>query len=239
MEYIRRAKKIIWAWFQKDKKVLAASLCGGLLFTFIFGGITATKTYSETIQQGIADSVVRFHVLANSDSKADQALKLKVRDAVLALMNGPLTEAENIEDTKKILLESKDKIKEEALRVIEDAGYDYDVNVILSRDLFPMKEYGDIAFPAGEYDALRIEIGAAEGRNWWCVMFPPLCFVDVSLDEVSPESKMQLKHVLSEEEYSIVTNAKAGDDIVPEVKFKVVEWWQEREASGRKFATRP
>lgn len=237
MGYLKRAGHFIRKWYHKDKKILSISICGGLLVTMI-AGVMATKTYSETIQSGIANSVIRFHVLANSDSEFDQNLKLKVRDAVLEKMSDSLSGTKSKEETKLLLEKAKSEIKNTALEVIKKEGFQYDVNVTLSNDLFPMKVYGDIAFPAGYYDALRIEIGNADGQNWWCVMFPPLCFVEGSYETVSDKSKKDLENILTEDEYEIVVTSKSKEAFVPEIKFKVVEWWQEREADESKYATK-
>lgn len=235
MEYLSLFKNTILEWFQRDKKLILFSVCGGLIIT-ISTGMFLTKAYSENIQKGIADSVVRFHVLANSDEAYDQELKLEVRDAVLLGMTDSLKQSNSIEQTKEILEKEKDEIRQIALNMVESKGYDYDVKVTLSRDLFPQKQYGDIVFPAGIYDAVRIEIGEAKGKNWWCVMFPPLCFVDVSYSEISEQGKEKLQNVLSEEEYDVVAS-QTKDSVVPEIKFKIVEWWQERQITKLQSAT--
>lgn len=213
-------------FIQKERKILITSLCGGLLIT-LFSGMFLTKSYSNAIQSGIADSVIRFHILANSDETYDQKLKLDVRDAVLAEMREPLKSSRSLEESKKILIENQEKMKNISLSVIHEMGYDYDVHVSLSKDLFPKKTYGDVVFPAGIYDAVRIEIGNAKGQNWWCVMFPPLCFVDISCEELSTDSKQNLKEVLTEEEYEVVVKSNTEESIAPKMKFLVVEWWQE------------
>lgn len=218
----------------KEKKALIISLCGGIIITcaaFIF----LSKDYSEKIQSGIADSVVRFHVIANSDNEEDQKLKIKVRDAVLNDMNKDLNNSINIEETVKMLEESKGRIKTVAENVVSAEGYNYSINVELSHELFPLKTYGDVVFPAGIYNALRIDIGKAEGKNWWCVMFPPLCFVDGSCNELTDENKNELKKILSDEEYAVVVSSKSENKIVPKLKFKIVEWWQEQDAKGKHY----
>ncbi|WP_304944090.1 stage II sporulation protein R, partial [Vallitalea guaymasensis] len=129
---------------------------------------------SAAVIEGISDSLIRFHVIANSDSEEDQKLKLKVRDEILDKMNGILEESENIEETRQLITDNRDEIKKIAERVIEENNYDYDINVKLKMEQFPLKTYGDIILPPGEYEALLVEIGEAKGKNWWCVMFPPL-----------------------------------------------------------------
>ena len=111
-----------------------------------------------------------------------------------------------------------------AKNVVEQNGYDYDVNVEIGNFSFPTKTYGDISFPAGFYDALKVEIGKAEGQNWWCVMFPPLCFVDVTSGVVPEESKENLQENLGDEEYDIISENK--DDGILSIKFKIIEFFE-------------
>lgn len=154
--------------------------------------------------QHLAQEVFRFHVLANSDIEEDQELKLKVRDAVLAYMKEELPKSESVEETKNWAKEHLPEIEEKAAEVIAKEGKSYPVHAEVTRCEFPDKTYGDITFPAGLYDALRIEIGKAKGHNWWCVLYPNLCFMD-SLHAVVPEEgKEELQEVLTDEEYEMV-----------------------------------
>lgn len=205
----------------ENLKVLAASLAVGVLVTLI-----CSYFYSENIQAGIADNVIRFHVLANSDSENDQQLKLSVRDAVLQEYSDALSNQPEIVSSREFLMESLPDIKALAESVVVENGYDYPITVSLGKSFFPTKTYGDIAFPAGEYEALKIEIGDADGKNWWCVMFPPLCFVDITQNKVSDEVKNNLQEVLTSDEYDIVVKSKAQEIMPIKIKFKVVELWQ-------------
>ena len=108
-------------------------------------------------------------------------------------------------------------------------GYDYKAVVSLEQTQFPVKTYGKLTFPAGMYDALRIEIGSGNGHNWWCVVYPSMCFVDAACGEVKPTSKVKLKKTLTKEEYEVVS-AKEQKKITPKMKLKVVELWQESKA---------
>lgn len=155
----------------------------------------------ETIQQGIAEEIIRFHVLANSDSEEDQKLKLKVKDAVLYKLQTELEGIKDIEETRNVIWNHMEEIKQTAEKVIQQEGYDYSVTVKLEPYDFPAKTYGDCTFPAGTYEALRICIGKAEGKNWWCVVFPNLCFTDTVHAVLPEEEKQELKNVLTEEEY--------------------------------------
>ena len=107
--------------------------------------------------------------------------------------------------------------------IIKENGYNYDVNIRIGNFEFPTKTYGDISFPAGNYDALRIEIGEAQGQNWWCVMFPPLCFVDVTSGVVPDESKEVIKDNLNEEEYNLISDNESSD---VKFKFSLIEFFK-------------
>ena len=180
---------------------------------------------SAAVIEGISDSLIRFHVIANSDSEEDQKLKLKVRDEILDKMNGILEESENIEETRQLITDNRDEIKRIAERVIEENNYDYDINVKLKMEQFPLKTYGDIILPPGEYEAFLVEIGEAKGKNWWCVMFPPLCFVDVTHGVVPEETKETLKRVLTDEEYDSIVMTEPEEDMPIKIRFKFLEWF--------------
>lgn len=191
-----------------------------LLFLYIF---VCAFSYVNAVSSDIANSVFRLHVIANSDEKEDQELKLKVRDNVLSYMNQICENVTTKEDAIVIANDHIDEFKEIALNTIHENGYDYLVNIRIGNFSFPTKTYGDISLPAGYYDALRIEIGEAKGQNWWCVMFPPLCFVDVSSGIVPDESKKTMKDNLSDEEFSLISD---NEDSNVKFKFKLIEWFQ-------------
>ena len=188
-----------------------------ILFTcFIFISI---HSYANTISNNLSNNFFRLHILANSNSEYDQNLKLKVRDNIIEYMNtltySGITKAEAIEITKNNL----DKFQNIAENTIKDAGYDYPVSVEIGNFYFPTKEYGNISLPAGNYDALRINIGSAEGQNWWCSLFPPLCFVDISSGIIDEEAESNLKENLSSEEFAIIT----GNSETVKFKLKIIE----------------
>ena len=172
----------------------------------------------------MSESVFRLHVLANSDAPDDQSLKYKVRDNVLSYMNNLCLNTTTKEEAINIARSHQDEFYKIAKQTIIDNGYDYEVNIKIGIFDFPTKQYGDISFPAGSYDALRIEIGEAKGQNWWCVMFPPLCFVDMTSGIVPEDSKKTLESSLSSEEEFILINDNKSDDI--QFKFKLVEFFQ-------------
>ncbi|OUP48638.1 stage II sporulation protein R [Lachnoclostridium sp. An181] len=159
----------------------------------------------DRLQSKLAGEVFRFHVLANSNEEKDQELKLKVRDEVIAYMKSEIPDSSSVKETKQWAREHLDKIEEISGKVIEREGFDYPVQAKVCWCDFPDKSYGDIVFPAGRYEALRIEIGAAKGHNWWCVLYPDLCFTSAVNAVVTDDGKEELKSVLDEEEYKMVT----------------------------------
>ena len=177
---------------------------GSLMCAALGCGILYTR--QARLQQAISDKVLRFHVLANSDSEADQNLKLAVRDAVGSFMQEKLTAVENLEECEMVVRQSLGEIEEAAAETIAENGYDYDVTAELEHTSFPVKNYGSYTFPAGDYEALRIVIGEGNGHNWWCVLYPPLCFVDAVYGVVPENSKEKLAGVLTDEEYKTVTD---------------------------------
>lgn len=191
-----------------------------LLFIFI---VVCANSYVSAVSSNISSSVFRLHVIANSDSSEDQNLKYIVRDRVLDYMNSLIdTNTSSKEETMKIVSENLENFKSIAQDTVYENGYDYKVNIEIGNFAFPTKTYGDIALPSGYYDALRISIGEAKGKNWWCVMFPPLCFVDVSSGVVPEDSKETLEESLSDEEYELIS----GSSTEYEVKFKFVEFFE-------------
>lgn len=174
------------------------------------------------MQEDIAGKVLRFHVLANSDSREDQALKLAVRDAVGAEMAEVLAGAGDRETCEKIINANLNRIKATAERVVEEWGLDYEVEAALEEVDFPVKTYGDYTFPAGKYEALRVVIGEGEGHNWWCVMYPNMCFSGSVYEVVDEEAEEKLREVLDEEEYETVLSS--GDY---EVRLKCLDFLRE------------
>lgn len=188
---------------------------------FLYTSVCAIS-YAQNVSSDIANSVFRLHVLANSDSQEDQDLKYKVRDNLLEYMNSICGNCKSKQEAIRLVEENKDSFKEIALHTIQEQGYSYSVNINIGNFEFPTKNYGDISLPAGYYDALRVEIGEAKGQNWWCVMFPPLCFVDISSGVVPDESKELMENNLSEEEFALVS--KEEDNEI-QFKFKLLEFF--------------
>lgn len=192
-----------------------------ILLFFVYTLFCAIN-YVDAVSSGISDSVFRLHVIANSDSIEDQNLKYVVRDSVLEYMNLICTNVSSKEEAMKIIGSHLDDFKSVANKTVRENGYDYDVSVEIGNFDFPTKVYGDISFPSGFYDALRIKIGSATGKNWWCVMFPPLCFVDVSSGIVPDASKNDMKDNMSTEEYGLISSENEELSF----KFKLVEFFQ-------------
>jgi stage II sporulation protein R len=140
-------------------------------------GVSATLA---TGPSSLADSLIRLHVIANSDTFEDQALKLKVRDAILARAAQILEGVTSKEEAERLIHEQLDQLSAVSAETVWAEGYDYEVSLSVGRFAFPDKVYGVLKVPAGEYDAVRVIIGAGRGSNWWCVIFPPLCFIDMS-----------------------------------------------------------
>lgn len=192
-----------------------------ILLLFLYTTINAIS-YVEAVSTDISDSVFRLHVIANSDSNEDQALKYKVRDNLLKYMNNICRNCASKQEAINLVTEHQEEFKQVALDTIKKEGYSYNVKINIGNFEFPTKQYGDISLPAGYYDALRVEIGEAKGRNWWCVMFPSLCFIDVSSGIVPEESKEELQNILSDEEYSIISD---NSDNGIKLKFKLIEFF--------------
>jgi len=209
----------------KGLRLVFKGIVALVMISLLITGI-AFASYSEDVNSGLSDNLLRLHVIANSDMPEDQQLKRDVRDVILAYMKEEFENFENIEDAKLQLSNNLDKIKALSEDEIKRQNKNYSVKVMLGNFPFPTKMYGDVTLPAGTYQALRVVIGEGEGQNWWCVMFPPLCFVDATHGTVPDSVKEDLKSVLSEEEYKIVVSTDEEDEIPIEIKFKVVEFFQ-------------
>jgi stage II sporulation protein R len=192
----------------------------------IFIATNTNTTNGKASQEDIAGKLIRFHVIANSDDKIDQGLKLKIRDSVLEYVSPKLKDCKNIEESRKIINNEDKIIKKISETIIKENGFKYSVTTALSQEYFPVKTYGNITLPQGKYEAYRIIIGTGTGQNWWCVMFPPLCFVDITKGNVSYEkTEKEMKSVLSRDEYKLVDNRVSNKKII--VKFKLAEIFSE------------
>ncbi len=192
-----------------------------LLVIALLGGLSLREVYKN--REAYGDKLIRFHVIANSDSPEDQSLKLQVRDKVIDSMNEKFKNSTSLQQSKEIILESLEEIESIAKAEARNNGSSYDINVDFGQHNFPTKSYGSFTLPAGEYEAVRIVIGEGKGENWWCVMFPPLCFIDMTNGLTDEKTKTQLANVLTEEEYNMITKAKDDSEVTLKLKFKIVE----------------
>ena len=177
--------------------------------------LVCTALWAEAAQGRLADQVIRLHVLANSDSQADQALKLHVRDRVLEETQRLLAPAQDAAEAADLLRANLDGLTQTAQAAVAAWGYGYPVSVRLEETWFPTRQYQGAALPAGDYLALRVLIGAAAGHNWWCVVFPSLCLPAVS-ETAQPAA------ALTQENYALLTEEGAGYTF----RFHPVEWWE-------------
>lgn len=185
--------------------------------------VTAVSYISWQVND-IEESVLRLHIVANSDSDEDQALKLIVRDEVVDRCGFLFENCASAEQSIKTAADNIGFIKYVAEQVITENGYNYDADCQVTQCVFPTKQYerpGDsvVSLPRGEYNALNIKIGDAQGKNWWCVMYPPLCFVD-GVASVPDETDELLKSQLTASEYELITESDRPDI---KIKFKIAE----------------
>lgn len=181
----------------QKQTILALSLCVAFLAAFL----TCIPSAKERkMQRQIADEILRFHVLANSDSPEDQKEKMRVRDAVIRELESALVSTESKEMTRERIKTEMKQIKKTAEEIVSPRT----VRVSLTSDYFPEKTYGDCTFPEGEYEALRIEIGEAAGHNWWCVLYPCLCFKEASKPVMTDDGEETLENLLDESAYDFI-----------------------------------
>ncbi len=170
--------------------------------------IRAAAMQDKAIQEGIAEEILRFHVIANSDSAEDQALKLLVKDRLVSYLAPMISDCTDLTEVREIAKAKLPELTALANTILLTKGYPYQATASLEDCYFPLKKYGSYTFPPGYYHALRVKLGNAEGRNWWCVMFPPLCFVDETYSIVDKKSGEKLSKLLTEEEYEALINKK-------------------------------
>ena len=196
-----------------------------LIFTLCISFfISISLAYSmQKTENALSSGVIRLHVRANSDTDADQSLKLKVRDRIIDECSYLFKNNKKIENARDEILKNSDKIEKIARDEILKNGYNYPVKINFGKSDFPVKVYKNITLPAGTYEALTVEIGNAEGQNWWCVLFPPLCFVDETCTGISEESESILIDNLGKETYEMLKNDDESDI---KIRFKIYEVWE-------------
>lgn len=203
-----------------------------LVLVFVLLSLSFARQAEESLSGEIAPQVLRFHVLANSDSAEDQKLKMEVKQLLIDTMYADLKKQEKDNPalgarklSKKALIsyinDNKGKLENTAEAYMQSKGFSYTAAVRIEQCYFPTKLYGDVTFPCGTYDAVRVLLGDGKGKNWWCVLYPPLCFTDNAYGQVPDSSKKELKSLLDGDDYhSLMKNRRImfGDKVVKEAK---------------------
>ena len=185
-----------------------------IVIILILVAVSATGVYAYNTNKNISEKIIRLHILGNSNNIFDQEIKYRIRDKVTENYD---LKGENIEQQYKLLEKNLDNIKNDVDKWLMELGVDYRCKVTLTKDVFPTKQYGNLKLPYGKYTALKIILGNGDGKNWWCVMFPPMCFTEGTIGMIDEESDKYLKENLSKSDYSLITNSNV------EIRFKIVE----------------
>lgn len=198
------------------KKIPVFILIAVVILLLIPSGCQSTGNGNSA--DSINEKLIRFHVIANSDSSDDQALKLRVRNEILNDIGPKLSCAKDKSESEAIIMSNIDEIKNAAQKEVAKSGKKYDVAVSLCTSSFPTKQYSNIVLPAGDYKALKVVLGSGEGKNWWCVMFPPLCFIDITRGITSEETEDELRTVLNSEEFDSILAGSSNERNTEAVK---------------------
>lgn len=198
-------------------KLLLVLICLGLLIVSLNSATNHTQAgwQRQSSTQDVPEDLIRLHVIANSDSPEDQAVKLRVRDAVLVYLKPILAECSTPEQAIAEIGNRQQAIRKIANQVLGAQGMPYQAQLEIGRFDFPVRSYGQMVVPAGEYQAVRLLLGQASGRNWWCVLFPPLCFIDINTAVTAPPAE-EGPDAASQEKPKI------------ELRWKIAEWWNAR-----------
>ena len=201
-----------------------------MAFLLILNGV---RRQEEALVSRIAPQILRFHVLANSDSAEDQALKLMVKDYLLEEIRSraEVSQHNSKHMMEKYILDNKTVLEQRSEEFIRSYGFDYSTEICLETCMFPEKTYGDLTFPAGMYDAVRVIIGDGAGQNFWCILYPSLCYLDSTYTVVPDSSKKYLQNVLPEDDFAALMKTKTEQDLLlprVTVRFKLLEWLTER-----------
>lgn len=194
-----------------------------LIISILIGvaAVSLAEVYKNV--EGYKEKLIRLHVIANSDTEEDQAIKLQIRDEILKEMTSKFEKSTSIKETEIILKENMKLIQDIANKELHKIGKDYGAKVFFGNYDFPTKSYGNFTLPAGNYRALKIVLGEGVGENWWCVMFPPLCFLDLDDNVESEHSEENMERILTDSEYNMIDNEDNENDTPVKLKFKVVE----------------
>ncbi|RDY26198.1 stage II sporulation protein R [Romboutsia weinsteinii] len=201
--------------------MLVLSLVGIILMMTITVNSEVNKI--DQASESYKEKLIRFHVIANSDTDEDQELKLKVRDGIIKYLEPKLAKSSSIKESESIIKNEYKNLEKISKDIILKNGYNYDVQIGIQYSKFPTKQYSSIVLPAGEYKALKVVIGEGKGKNWWCVMFPPLCFVDKENGVIDKSTDEKLKKALTEDEYNLIVQKDDKKVSRVEIKFKIVE----------------
>ncbi|MBO5489131.1 MAG: stage II sporulation protein R [Eubacterium sp.] len=202
------------------RKIIVIAWIGIMTLGLIWSG---RSQWAKGRQQEIAGEIIRLHVIANSDSDGDQQLKLAVKEEIVTYLREKIQTTTDKAQAREILSQELPEIERRATDFMQKKGYSYTATAELGNCYFPVKQYGDMTFPAGEYEALRVKIGESKGKNWWCVMYPSLCLVDGVCETVPEESKRKLQGVLSEENYDSLL--EENQDVT--YSSKIAQWVSE------------
>lgn len=224
----------ILAWL--GKKTIRIGLSTLILCTLL---TILGVNYTNRTFENIKSNILRLHIVANSDSEEDQAIKLKVRDMVIKQVSDMNISAENAADYTEDISEKIDVLTNKINDYLTSEGYSQKAEINLGESIFPAKNYGDIVLPAGTYNAIKVTLGEGQGKNWWCVMFPPLCCTNSGTLSISEEGKTALKETLSDEAYKtiigdvennvtlVADDGLVDEDVEVNVRFKIVEIFKE------------
>ena len=196
---------------------------------------SAATIYSESTIRGISENIIRLHIVAQSDSNIDQEIKLEVRDSIMEYLSGKVDITNTVPETIDIIKNELPNIENIAKEVLNGSGHNMNAKAEYGNFAFPTKQYENIELPAGNYNALRVTLGEGEGNNWWCVIFPPLCFADSSDGKINKEADEKLKENLSEDQYNIITSTDDEGTIPVTFRFKIVEVVQDVKNAVSRF----
>lgn len=194
-----------------------------LVLSFLFIYILA-KSYSDLVFSNISSKFIRFHVVANSNSTEDQIIKYEIRDAIMQYMSSQLCSARTKEEAVNILNRNISQIEQISNDIIQSKNMNYNATITLGCSKFPTKDYSDFVLPEGTYDALKVELGKADGQNWWCILFPSICIPQGNELYLQNDSSYFLNRFLDSESLSIISKTSSATDI--KIKFKLIELFE-------------
>lgn len=216
------------ALFERLQLILAVLLIFISVLLLLPDNLFADETVAPSL--ALSDRILRLHILAEDDTTAAQEIKLHVRDAILSVVREPLENVSTAAEAEATLLPLLDDIVHTANEVLASYGVSYRATAELTTEFFPIKQYGSLLLPPGEYRALRILLGDAEGKNWWCMLYPSLCFTEGITATIAEDEKEELRGLLSEEEFDTLFSEEEAEPVfcfrLPELWKKVKKWLQ-------------